>query len=294
MNIIERAMRAEAERRRADSLPDARAATPAPPAPEPTPVALPPESASPAPDATQLVVPFSGLARTGFLGPDTNEPGLLAELRHLKRSLLQGAFGALAEAGANVVMITSALPEAGKTFLSASLARAMVLERDRTTLLIDADDARSTLSRALGRHGQAGLFDLLHDATLAPESAVQATDLPGLSFMASGGQFADSLEMLTSKRAREVFTALAQADRNRLIIVDCPPLLATPNGSALAALSGQTLLVVEAGATDSATLGRAVELLNRERPIGLVLNKAPRSRLLSNGSSGYYYAATRD
>jgi protein-tyrosine kinase len=150
------------------------------------------------------------------------------------------------------------------------------------------------VSRALGRHGQPGLFDLLHDPSLSPAALVQATDLPGLSFLPSGGQFSDSLELLTSRRAREVFTALADADRNRLVIVDCPPLLATPNGAALVALAGQTLLVVEAGATDAVTLNKAVEMLNRERPVGLVLNKAPRSRLLANGGSGYYYAPTRD
>jgi receptor protein-tyrosine kinase len=286
MNIIEKAMQAEAARRRAPvepaaAVPDATTGV----APVPGPAA--PGGVTP--------VPFSGLGATGFLGPDPKEQGLLSELRHLKRGILQAAFGALAESGANIIMITSPMPEAGKTFLSTSLAQAMALERDRTTLLIDADDARSTLSRALGRHGQLGLFDLLHDRSLDPSAVIQPTDLPGLSFMTAGGQFADSLELLTSIRALEVFTTLAQADPNRLIVVDCPPLLGTPNGAALASLAGQTLVVVEAGSTDAVTLNKALELLNRERPLGIVLNKVPRSGMLSAGSGGYYYyAPTRE
>lgn len=287
MNIIEKAMQAEAARRRAPVEPVALVADAAP--------ASPAVAASTAVPGGATPVPFSGLAATGFLGPDPKEPGLLSELRHLKRGILQAAFGALAEPGANIVMITSPLPEAGKTFLSTSLAQAMALERDRTTLLIDADDARATLSRALGRHGQLGLFDLLHDRSLDPAAVTQPTDLPGLSFMTAGGQFADSLELLTSIRALEVFTTLAQADPNRLIVVDCPPLLGTPNGAALATLAGQTLVVVEAGSTDAVTLNKALELLNRERPLGIVLNKVPRSGLLSAGSGGYYYyASTRE
>lgn len=288
MNIIEKAMQAEAARRRVPATLVPRLGE------ELTPVAPVPGPAAAAP-AGATCVPFSGLAATGFLGPDPGDPGLLSELRHLKRGILQAAFGALAEPGANIIMVTSPMPEAGKTFLSTSLAQAMGRERDRTTLLIDADDARATLSRALGRHGQRGLFDLLHDRSLDPAAVTQPTDLPGLSFMTAGGQFADSLELLTSIRALEVFTTLAKADPNRLIVVDCPPLLGTPNGAALAALAGQTLVVVEAGSTDAITLNKALELLNRERPLGIVLNKVPRSGLLSGGSGGYYYyASNRD
>ncbi|MEQ1800513.1 MAG: AAA family ATPase [Gammaproteobacteria bacterium] len=235
---------------------------------------------------------FAPLVANGFLQLEPGDPASRAELRHLKRSILQCAFGPLAEAGANVVMITSAMPGAGKTFLSANLAQALAMERDRTTLLIDADDTRATMSRALGLHGEPGFFDLMHDPKLQLESCLYRSDVPGLDFVPAGSRFDDSLELLTSNRARDLVHGLANENRNRLVVIDCPPLLGTPNAVALSALAGQILVVVEAGETSQPTISQALELLNRDKPIGLVLNKVPRAPLLTlaHGSYYYYYA----
>lgn len=256
----------------------------------------PPVAATTAPAETAAsgAVRFSDLDQRGFFGPDAGDPRQLAEIRHLKRTILRSAFGQVAEAHANVIAVTSALPEAGKTYLAASLAQALTLERDRNALLIDGDDVRCTLSKSLGQYGKPGLFDVLHDPAAVSDSVTLPTDLRGLSFMPVGGRFADSLELLTSKRATAVVEWLATADPNRVVIIDCPPLLGTPNGAALAALAGQTLVVVEAGVTDTSTLGKALELLSRDRPIGLVMNKVPRSRMLYSSSGGYYYYGSRD
>jgi receptor protein-tyrosine kinase len=250
--------------------------------------------AGPVESAATGQVRFTELARSGFFGPEADDPRLLAEIRHLKRAIIRGAFGAVAEGLANVVAVTSALPEAGKTYLAASIAQALTLERDRSALLIDGDDVRCTLSKSLGQFGKPGFFDVLHDRATASPAVTLPTDLAGLSFMPVGGRFSDSLEMLTSKRAVEVVDALSKADPNRLVIIDCPPLLGTPNGAALAALAGQTLVIVEAGVTDTATLTKALELLGKERPVGLVMNKVPRSKLLYSGTGSYYYYGSRD
>lgn len=254
-----------------------------------------PTAAAPSPASIDTGrVSFSDLARNGFFGPEGHDPRLLAEIRHLKRAILRGSFGALSEGAANVIAVTSALPEAGKTYLAASLAQALTLERDRSALLIDGDDVRCTLSKSLGQYGYKGFFDLLHDPALESREVSLPTDLSSLQFMSSGGRFADSLELLTSNRAVDVVAALSKADPNRLVIIDCPPLLGTPNGAALAGLAGQILVVVEAGVTDAATLTKALELLGRDRPIGLVVNKVPRSGLLSSRVGSYYYYGSRD
>lgn len=234
---------------------------------------------------------FAPLVANGFLQLEPGDPASRSELRHLKRSILQCAFGPLADAGANVVMITSAMPGAGKTFLSANLAQALAMERDRTTLLIDADDTRATLSRALGLHGVPGFFDVMHDGGLPLEACLYGSDVPGLEFVPAGSRFDDSLELLTSNRARELISRLAQENRNRLVVIDCPPLLGTPNAVALSALAGQILVVVEAGETSQPTITQALELLNRDKPIGLVLNKVPRAPLLTLAHGSYYYYA---
>lgn len=261
----------------------------------------PPPAASPAPVSTRgapvrptVVAAFAPLATNGFLNLDPGDHAARAELRHLKRSVLKSAFGPVAEPGANILMITSAMPGAGKTFLSANLAQSLAIERDRSALLVDADDTRATISRALGLHGVPGLYDVMHDAGVPLASCCYPSDVPGLEFVPAGARFDDSLELLTSNRARDVIRDLSRAHPSRLVVVDCPPLLGTPNGAALAALAGQILVVVEAGSTTEASLNQALELLDREKPIGLVMNKVPRSPLLTLSHGGYYYYAGPD
>lgn len=274
MSIIQKAVQ---------SLSVRRAETPAEPA-------KPMRRVAPAVEARpSTTAEFEPLTTNGFLQIEPGDPASLAELRHLKRSILQCAFGPLADAGANVVMVTSAMPGAGKTFMSANLAQALAMERDRTTLLIDADDTRATLSRAMGLHGERGLFDVLQDESLSLDACRYASDVPGLEFVPAGHRFDDSLELLTSNRARELVKRLATEDRNRLVLIDCPPLLGTPNAVAISALAGQILVVVEAGASTEPSLAQALEHLNRDKPIGLVLNKIPRSPLLSLSNGSYYY-----
>ncbi|MCE7902160.1 MAG: hypothetical protein DYH20_05730 [Gammaproteobacteria bacterium PRO9] len=234
---------------------------------------------------------FESLTTNGFLQIEPGDPASLAELRHLKRSILQCAFGPLADSGTNIIMITSAMPGAGKTFMSANLAQSLAMERDRTTLLIDADDTRATLSRAMGLQGGRGFFDVLQDETLSLDACRYTTDIAGLEFVPAGHRFDDSLELLTSNRAREIIKRLSEEDRNRLVLIDCPPLLGTPNAVAISALAGQVLVVVEAGASTEPSLMQALEHLNRDKPIGLVLNKIPRSSLLSLSNGSYYYYA---
>ena len=281
MSIIQKAVQAQTERRPAQP-PDKGSGQPV----APVAVAMPHRPAD--------VAAFAPLATNGFLQLEPNDPASRSEVRHLKRSILQAAFSPLAEPGANIVMITSALPGAGKTFLSANLAQALAMERDRTTLLIDADDTRATLSRVLGLHGSPGFFDVLHDSGFAIESCLYRTDVPGLEFIPAGAHFDGALELLTSNRARDVLHKLADENRNRLVVIDCPPLLGTPNAVAIAALAGQILVVVEAGVTSNAVITQALELLNRDKPIGLVLNKIPRTPLLTLANGSYYYYSGPD
>lgn len=280
MTIIEKAMQSAAARKPAPAQPEA--------APRQAPRARPPASATETATGAAEQARFSRLADSGMLLDRAALPAMVGQLRHLKLAILKCAYGPLAEPGANVVMLSSPMPGAGKTWLAANLGQMLALERDRSILLIDADNTRGTLTRALKLKDHAGFYDLLHDESLPVESCTLATEYPGLSVLPTGGAYQDSLELLNSQRASELVDQLTRSDPNRLLLLDCPPLLATPDAAALSMLAGQILMVVEAGITSEDSLDQALALLDSQKPIGLVLNKIPNSRLLAS-SAGYYY-----
>ncbi len=60
-----------------------------------------------------------------------------------------------------VILVTSAMPGEGNTFLAVNLAISIAMEIDRTALLIDADAAKARLTRVLGLRSYGGLADVI-------------------------------------------------------------------------------------------------------------------------------------
>lgn len=70
---------------------------------------------------------------------------------------------------------------------------------------------------------------------------------------------------------------LADRYHDRVIILDSPPVLATPETQILCELAGQIVFVVESEKTPKATIQQALDLISddKDKPVGLVLNKNP-------------------
>lgn len=238
-------------------------------------------------DPARPTVSWDGLAGTGVLA--TERP-LLEQFRHLKRPVLRNAFGELAGPQSNVVMISSAIEGAGKTFVAINLANALALERDREVCLIDLDNIRGSLSSRLSLTGCRGFFDVVDDAEPDLTDVMVATSMPGLTVIPSGSRFSDSSELLNSSRARELVRALADDNPGRIIILDTPPILSTADAHVILALADQLLIVVSAGETKAGDLHKLLATIETDKPIGMVFNRAPHSRWLTE-YGGYYYDA---
>src|SRR6185436_11922470 len=106
---------------------------------------------------------------------------IAADLRRIKRPLLM-AIKKSAALGSrvlppNLVLITSALPGEGKTFVSINLALSIAAELDKTVLLVDADVAKNDVARVLGVSYETGLTDLLERENLHSEDAILRTNV---------------------------------------------------------------------------------------------------------------------
>jgi Mrp family chromosome partitioning ATPase len=86
-----------------------------------------------------------------------------------------------------------------------------------------------------------------------------------------------------------LLAALSDDDPTRIIILDTPPLLVTPDAHAILELSHQIILVVEAGVTKQSDMRQVLGSIHGDKPVGLVLNKAAGGLMSTYG--GDYYAS---
>lgn len=218
------------------------------------------------------------LIRRGLLAPLEQAIPVADEFRRIKRPLIDNALkprsGVKEKDHANLIIVTSALPGAGKTFCSVNLAASISLERELNVLLVDADVAKPHISSAFGLADRPGLIDILEDETLPTESVLVRTDLNDIQVLPAGRKHQQSTELLASERMEEVMHELATRYADRLIIMDSPPLLITSEAQAAARQAGQVVMVVESGKTLDKEIQEALELLDRDKPINVILNKS--------------------
>lgn len=229
------------------------------------------------------------LRRNGMLVPGSSmSADIRSEYRRIKRPLLSNAFGktaSLVDMG-NVIMVTSSVPGEGKSYTSTNLALAFAQERDHTVLLVDCDVTKQGVSRLLGvERRRPDLTDLLANDNMSVGDALLNTDVPGLVLLPAGKPNEYITEMVASQRMARVIDEIATRYNDRIVVMDAPPLISTPEAQVLAGLVGQIVFVIEAGKTPYSIVQDAIEMLPEDKAIGVVLNK---SESISN-RGGYYY-----
>ena len=229
------------------------------------------------------------LRERGMLVPDSMlGPEVRNEYRRIKRPLLSNAFGksaSLVDQG-NLIMVTSAVPGEGKTYTALNLALAFAQERDHTVLLVDCDVTKQGVSRMLGvEQRRPDITDLLASENMPIEDALLKTDVPGLVLLPAGKPHEYITEMIASQRMARLVSEFATRYTDRIVVFDAPPMLSTPESQVLAGIVGQVVFVIEAGKTPFTIVQDALEMIPRDKAIGLLLNK---SESISN-RGGYYY-----
>ena len=242
-----------------------------------------------------LVIPLSHLLEQSFITPGKEADRTAREFRMIKRPLLFNLSSRKDPPVMNArrIMVTSALPNEGKTFCAINLALSIADERDHSVLLVDADVARPSLPEKLGVAAQPGLMDALSDPSIEIGDLVVQTSIDNLSLLMAGGLHRKATEMLASGAMNRLLESLSTRFADRIIIFDSPPLLVTTEASVLAAHMGQIVLVVEAGGTDRGAVSAAVACL-ADAPgiVSTLMNKAPlrkKSEFLPYGGYGYGY-----
>ena len=235
----------------------------------------------------QVNIDLERLSAMGYVSPHAPSSRRAEEFRMVKRPLLNNARGhsAAPVINANRIMVTSALPREGKTFVSINLALSIALERDITVLLIDADATRPAILERLALSPAKGLLDVLSQPDLDVQTVLLRTNVERLSILPAGTLQENATELLASERMSTLVEKLEARFPNRVLVFDAPPLLGSTESRVLAAHMGQIVLVIEADRTPQRQVNDALVTLESCPVVMTLLNKA------SSSEAGSYYGS---
>jgi protein-tyrosine kinase len=216
------------------------------------------------------------LRQAGMITPEDAKSQLAEEFRIIKRPLIMNAFqGSTAAAqNRNLIMVTSTFPGEGKSFCSINLAMSIAMEMDHRVLLVDADVAKPSLPGYLGLDADRGLLDVLLDPALTLSDVMIKTNVEKLTVLPAGRGHRHATELLASEAMNRLLQDIASRYRDRIIIFDSPPLLATTESRVLAGRVGQIVMVVESQRTAQEALREALQQIESCELVSLLLNKS--------------------
>lgn len=166
--------------------------------------------------------------------------------------------------------MTSALPEEGKTMSAINLAVVSSMSVGRRVLLVDCDLRKPTIHRSLGVSVSAGLGEVLSGAAEAQDAIVKV-DGTDLEVLAVRVLPSNPSELLGSERMRQLIVELS--GRYDRIILDLPPTLGLPDAKIVSEMCDGTVFVVRAGKSTQQDIEAALDVLDRRRIVGFLLNE---------------------
>ncbi len=186
------------------------------------------------------------------------------------------------------VLVTSAVPESGKSLTAANLALALA-QGGRRTLLVDADLRRPTQHHFFGLPNLAGLTTAITRGGDLEQYVVDGP-LPDLKIMTSGPIPPNPSEILGSGAMRDLLERLEQ--QAEIIVLDSPPVVGFTDAVILSNRNDGVIYVVRAGFNSRKSDLKALELLRQvnARILGVVLNGIKES---DEGLSYAYYYSRR-
>jgi exopolysaccharide/PEP-CTERM locus tyrosine autokinase len=237
----------------------------------------------------RIDIDFNVLQQKGFLNPFSPSIVLSEQYRYLKRPLLANAFPESDNGikNRNLLLITSSLPEEGKTYTALNLALSMAMEKGIKVLLIDGDVASPDIAKVLNIAERPGLIEYLDEKISNLNQILLRTNLPGLSVIPSGTAHRYSTELLSSNMMKQLAVDLSTRYSDRIVIFDSPPVLAASQASVLATLVGQVVMVVKAETTPQTVVQDALEKIDGCDVIGMLLNQS----VSGKGDGSYYYGS---
>ena len=167
------------------------------------------------------------------------------------------------------LLITSTVPEEGKSFVSANLALTLARKREQRVLLVEGDLRRPVLAANLGIGNHTGLSECLLGMRRLSSAVHYIEDLK-LWFLPAGHPPEDPVEAMQSGQLMKSLDALRPSFD--WIVIDSPPLLPLADTSVWSRVVDGTLIITRQGRTKKRELQRGIEMLDKSSILGVVIN----------------------
>jgi capsular exopolysaccharide synthesis family protein len=220
------------------------------------------------------VLPATRDGSLALLEYEDNRHAFAESYRNLRSAL---AFLRVEGDRPRVVLITSALPDEGKSTVAVNLARSLAFGGSRV-LLVDGDLRKGRLHEMLNKAPAPGLAELLQDPA-EPDRVLQANCLPNLVFISRGDAAGNPADAFFGPRLDQVLALWRQGFD--YVVIDSSPVFAADDAMTLAPKVDGTLFVVRSRSSRASEVRQALDLLSQRQAkvLGLVYNRADSSAL---------------
>jgi polysaccharide biosynthesis transport protein len=210
------------------------------------------------------------------------EPPLLVENdeRHMYAESYRNLRSALLYLGVDgrrpkVVLITSAVPDEGKSTIATNLARTMALGGSKV-LLVDGDLRKGHIHQLLQLQSKPGLSDWLREPDGSGQF-IQTTDIPKFSFLSRGGNIRNPGDLFLSPAFDQILERVRE--HFDYVLIDSCPVFAADDTTTIAPKVDGALFVVRSRFSHARMVREALELLfqRQARILGLILNRTDSS-----------------
>ncbi|HBY7429474.1 TPA: polysaccharide biosynthesis tyrosine autokinase [Klebsiella pneumoniae] len=220
----------------------------------------------------------AGSEYQSFLAVDNPADLAIEAIRGLRTSL----HFAMMEARNNVLMISGASPNAGKTFVSSNLA-AIIAQTGKKVLFIDTDMRKGYTHKLFNLSNDNGLSDVL-SGKIEVSKAIKKVSSAGFDYISRGMVPPNPAELLMHRRLGELITLVSQS--YDIVILDTPPILAVTDAAIIGNYVGTTLLIAR---FEQNTTKEIEVSLKRFEQSGVIVKGCILNGVVKKASSYYSY-----
>lgn len=173
----------------------------------------------------------------------------------------------------NVVMITSLSVSNGASYFARNLAAVTSFDSTKTSLLIDCNIDRPSVSSIFELQDRLGVLDYIVDESITVDDVIHCSGIARYRCIPAGNPTKESEEYFTHPRFKKLLTDLKNRYRDRNIFIDAPSILKSADTRILLEVCDQVIVVVPYGKVGQAEINLAEKMIPSEKFKGVVLNE---------------------